>query len=133
VAITIDALTLPVGTIWENRHQSKMIVGAGEHTLDGGIITWEKTILAGFPIDLVSSENSGWITKTDLDTLIGYAEVKNTTYSFIYDSTGENYQATVRFRHEDPPVVAFTPIVAQMTYQNTDYFYGVIKLMSVSE
>lgn len=133
MAITLNGLTLPEGTIWENRHQSKIVIGVGEHTLDGGIVTWEKSIIAGFPIDLVSHENSGWITKTDLDTLIGYAEVSKATYDFAYDTLGENYTATVRFRHEDAPVVAFNPLIAQMTYQNTDYFYGVIKLMSVSE
>ena len=68
-----------------------------------------------------------------MDTLLTWANVPNTTYSFVYDSTGENYTATVRFRHEDFPAVSFNPIVAQMTYEDTDYFYGTIKLMSVSE
>ena len=96
-------------------------------TLGGMVHVWEGSV-SGRSIDLVGTENSGWIDRAGLDGLFAMASVPGATYELVYEGNSR----TVRFRHEDAPVIEATPIVPRPNAESGDRHYGVrIRLMEM--
>lgn len=98
-----------------------------ERALDGTPLVWEQS-QGGRPIDLVGGADWGFITHEILEDLQALAEVANATYTLSYEGT----DTTVRFRHEEPPVISAAPIVVRPNPASSDYYNNVmIRLMEV--
>ncbi|MBF0473036.1 MAG: hypothetical protein HQK93_04800, partial [Nitrospirae bacterium] len=83
-------------------------------------------------IDLVlQGPEKAFLTYDQLKALQALASKVNATYTLIFN----NETVNVRFRHEEPPVLAFIPLVQNPAPENIDNsltrYYGTIKLMEV--
>jgi hypothetical protein len=126
--ITLGNLTFTNKLYFDNEIEWTGIAESAEMTLGGGIVIYGGEV-SGRPIDLIGEEIRGWIKYSELKMLREMASESEATYSLNYD--GDTY--TVRFRHEDSPVLEMTPIIRRVKYKNDDWFYGTIKLMEVGE
>lgn len=127
MTISLDAIVLDDSLIWEDRHEAQKVAQAVRRTLGGSPVVFTGALGAGFPITLVATANFGWFTKAQVDALQLIADVAGGVYSLVYGAL----TASVMFRHQDAPAVAFTPLLARQTQLSTDYFTGTIKLMTV--
>ncbi|QWR76067.1 hypothetical protein [Candidatus Magnetomonas plexicatena] len=124
--IKLGDITLPNDLTWPNCFEWTGISETVERTLSGDVVIYG-TEITGRTIDLTGGSDYGWITYKDLKTLLDMASVYEEIYEFEFN--GDIY--TVRFRHEDSPVLEFTPVTDTAEFIDDDYFYGVIKLMEV--
>ena len=91
-------------------------------------IVFETEKPSGQAITLTGGEDTGWITRSTMLSLVALASVPGATYTLNYE--GVTY--TVRFRHEDPPVIAAEAIVPRPNAAGTDYYRNVsIRLVEV--
>jgi len=104
------------------------VIVSKEATVDGGAVIWTQENQQGQNIDLVGYENSGWLKYSTLKQIKSMAAISGAEYT-LEKSDGTTVQ--VRFRHEDTPVIDVAPIVERAVYDDTDYFYGTIKLAEV--
>jgi len=127
MAISISGVSLP-DLVIENEFAWTGVEAATERSLSGRPIIWEGEI-SGKPIDLIGSDKAAWMDRSTLIALRALAAVPNTTYDLIYGS--DTY--TVRFRHEEAPVIEATPIAPSPDAENTDRYNQVrIKLLEVT-
>ncbi|MBF0464028.1 MAG: hypothetical protein HQK88_11180 [Nitrospirae bacterium] len=124
--IKLGDVILPNDLTWPNWFEWTGISETVERTLSGDVVIYG-TEITGQIIDLTSGSDYGWITYKDLKMLVDMASVYGETYELNYN--GDTF--TVRFRHEDSPVLEFTPVTDAAEFIDNDYFYGVIKLMEV--
>lgn len=97
-------------------------------TLAGGMVIWEQRQTAGKQINLVGGADFGWLTRGTLKTLRDMAALPGASYAL--QTAHGNY--TVRFRNEEPPAIAASPIVERPNPADTDWYNNVqIKLMEV--
>lgn len=113
--------------LYETPNNGNNVTATSEATLDGGFVTFAEENRCGKSIDLVGYENSGWITYAQLKALENMSKGPTSTYTL--DKNGE--QRLVRFRHEEAPVLEFMPVAQRAGYDDSDYFYGTIKLIEV--
>lgn len=74
MSITLGALTLPDGLIWQDEFAWSPVTQSVEYGLTGALVVQEATRLAGRPITLVGQASGNqsaacWITRADLLTL----------------------------------------------------------------
>jgi hypothetical protein len=124
--ITLGGVTLSNDMYLEPAHNWVGVVASVERSVGGGLIIWENSIEGGEPLDLVSTENMGWMTYATFMEIKALAAVARAPYSLVYRT--ETF--TVRFRHEDAPALEVSPIIPrkEMTNDAYSYFYGKIKL-----
>ena len=114
------------GMVWTNEYSADMPTGELNTAVDGSAVFFtDKT--DGFNIDLESYEDMGWITREAADLLKTAAMQAGAVY--LLEIRGREYR--VRFRHEEQPAAAFTPVLARSSYGDKDYFYGTIRLRTV--
>lgn len=124
--ITLGGITLPEDMLITNLYAASKIDCTTRKTLGGRTVVYEAAAVGNLPIDLESSSDSGWITKSVLDQVVALV-VPGATYTLSYE--GRSF--TVRFRNEDSPALEFTPLIPRPNAEAGDYFYGVIKLATV--
>jgi len=126
MAITLGGVDLP-DLLIENEFGFPGVDSRVEFSLGGTPIIWEQE-MTGKPIDLRGTTDTGWITRSVLQSLYALAAVPGATYTLDYEGT----IYTVRFRNEDRPVLAAKPAVGRPNQDTTDYYSDVsIKLMEV--
>ena len=126
--IKLGDVILPGDLTWPNYFEWSGISETVEKTLGGGVVIYggETT---GRNIDLTGGTDYGWITYEDLKTLVNMSAAPGATYEL--QNNGDIF--TVRFRHENAPVLDFSPVTNMSGYDDYDYFYGTIKLMEVEQ
>ena len=128
MSIILSGLVLPEDLSFEPTPYSwSGISSSVDRTLGGNLLVWENEIQKGRPIDLISLENRGWISKSIADQLLSFSSVVGGTYTLNYRSNEYN----VRFRHQDWPCLELYPIIARKEFDNDAYFYGKIKLETI--
>ena len=125
MSIKLNGITLPSDMVLENLHSSSPITASAEKALDGSDVLFLQS--DGRALDLVATENSGWIDLATIKQLEGL--VANMQGEMLLEYFGQTF--TVRFRYEDAPVLEFTPLIARPNEADTDLFYGTIKLKEV--
>jgi len=127
VTLQLDTLTLP-DLIIQDEFQFSGVGTRVSHSLAGTPIIWQQEE-KGQPITLVGSNDSGWIPRSDLEALFALTRVPKATYVLIY----ENRSLTVRFRHEEPPVITATPVNPRPNSSASDFYHQLlIKFMEVN-
>jgi hypothetical protein len=123
---TIGGVTLP-DVVIENEFAQAGVRSVVEFSLGGQPIVWEDYKYGKY-IDLVGSTNQAWITRETLNDLLALIEIPSVSYTLDY----EGDTITVRFRHEDPPVLIADPIAPRPNQGDSDYYNNLrIKLMEV--
>jgi hypothetical protein len=127
MSIVLDGVTLGGSLQWTDQFTYTPVAQSTRRTLGGGLAIFSKALLAGRPITLTGTEDSGWITKAMLDSLVARAAVAGAVYSFNFH--GQEF--SVVFRHDDAPAVDFQPLQPKAVYSSGDYFTGTLKLLTV--
>jgi hypothetical protein len=124
--IKLETIELPDNMVWKNHNSNLGLTAVTSRSLNGTLVIYEAE-LGNQNIDLVAEENSGWLTHAQVLALRNLAKSAGATYTLEY----EGDIITVRFRHEDSPVLDITPLITRPNPQDSDYYYGTIKLMEV--
>ena len=126
MTIYLDDIELPDLTI-EDEFAFTGIGAETDLALDGTPLVSERA-RAGRPVDLVGSDQTGWIKRSVLKSIHTLAGAANAVYTLNY----EGEISSVRFRNEEPPAVDAVPVVARPNPSDNDYYKNVrIKLMEV--
>ena len=127
MAVILGGITLP-DVVIENELGDSMIDAKAEATLGGNILIWER-VRYYKSFNLIGGSDDAWIDRTTLLALQALSFVADTTYSLVYESVTK----TVRFRHEDQPIIIADPIYKRPNAASTDYYNNlIIKLMEVT-
>jgi hypothetical protein len=136
MAITLDALTLPDGLIWEDEFTWSPVAQSTDYGLTGALIVQESTKLAGRPITLAgqSSGNQSaacWITRAHLLTLQTALQVAGAEFTLtLHDAR----TFTVAPR-QDPLDAEARPVVKSFLPADPDddawYWLKQVKLQTV--
>lgn len=121
---------IDIGNLFIDPTATTPVLAATVQTIDGGSVTFAQENMQGDSIDIVAYENSGWryLTYDVVKQIKTLAAVPGAEYTLILP---DGLALQVRFRHEDAPVLELTPIVQRVAYDDSDYFYGTIKLKEV--
>lgn len=123
MAIALGGVSLP-DLVMDQEYAWTGVESAVDLTIGGAPIVWEREI-SGQPLDLVGGDDTGWITRTTLESLKSIASVPRATYTLSYEGT----DYTIRFRHEDGAIEA-TPVISRPNQASADYYRNVrIRLM----
>ncbi len=126
MSITLGGVSLPDLVIADEFSQQH-VRGVVEFSLGGTPNIWEDQQF-GPDLDLVGSNDVGWIDRETLTDLQALARVPLVSYTLDY----EGVIKTVRFRHEDQPVLQANAIIPRPNHVDGDYYNNVrIKLMEV--
>jgi len=125
--IQLATLELPDGLLWSDEFAAHGVAQTLRYTLDGAPLVQYAPRVAGQPITLQSSADSGWVTRTQLDALAALAAVAGQ----IYPLHLHEVRVAVVFRHHDPPALTAEPLWPYGQPASTDYFYLTLKLMTV--
>lgn len=121
---SIGGVALNVSMQWQDRHVSQDVEQTVRRTLTGNMVVFSAGLVKGQKVTLVSTEESGWLTKATVDSLLALASVPGAVYSMIH--AGVSY--SVIFRHDESPAVDFQPLIPRMSMGDGDYMIGTIKL-----
>lgn len=126
MAISLGGVTLPE-LVWDNEFGRAPVESKVDVSLGGTPLIWEQTT-EGISIDLVGGTETGWATRSVLVALMALASLPEATYALSYE--GDTY--TVRFRHEEAPVIEANPVVPRPNHAGGDWYNNIrIKLMEV--
>ena len=120
----LSSLTLPEGTQWTDQFGYSPVQQVLKRTVGGGIILYNQALYKGRPITLEFEKNYAWLTYSDVQQIINWANVPAQSYIFQWDT--EDY--IVQFNHTDRPY-EFLKIWNYETPDN-DIYYGKINLIT---
>lgn len=104
MANNLNGIPLPL-LKFENELSRSAVVAQTERAKAGNLLLYAGTA-RNLPIDLSGDSDGAWMERSDLLELKALADIPNAVYPMEYN--GENY--TVRFRHEDAPVIEAEPL-----------------------
>lgn len=122
--IQLGALTLADGLVWEDEYAFSGIVQDVKTTLGGMPLVYSSTLQGPRPVTLRSADDQGWQTLEQVTALMAMAKTKDGQYTLQLDDRS----FTVRFRHEEPPVLEARPLIPRTTPQAGDYFVVTLRL-----
>lgn len=126
MSVQLDTIVLP-DLILKDLYGNPKISADVEMSI-GGVPIINEQDFVGRPLTLIGGDVSEWIAFSDLQNLITLASTKGASYTLTYEST----IFTVRFRHEDSPVIEAEALIPRSNHVATDWFKNVvIKLMEV--
>lgn len=124
---TLETIELP-GLVWADEFDWSGVVCEAAAGVNGNLIEQEAALSGGRPVTLQGDAETGWLQRSDLLALQALSGVPYATYTLNYN--GADY--TVRWRHEDAPVIAATPIVGRENAAAGDYYHNItLKLITV--
>ena len=123
--IKISNLILPPGMIWSDKHKHSPVYQGSVVTLGGKTIMQSVAAVNGRHITLQATQTQGWLTASQVDSIIALANSSGMSYTFEY----HGFFANVMFRHQDSPAVELEPFVDGE--EPSDYHFGTIKLITL--
>jgi hypothetical protein len=127
MATQLDAVQLPASLIWSDEHSAQAVAQAARRTLDGSLLVFYAGLAKGRSITLESRDDSGWLSKTQVDALRLLADSPGGVYTLTL--RGNTYQ--VMFRHHEPPAFEASPLFPFTDPQAGDYYLARLRLMTV--
>lgn len=127
MTIELGGLALSPELVWLERHTEQTVLATERRTLGGKLRISTAKLQAGFPITLEASEDRGWLTKEQADTLLALASEPAAVYTLLFN--GVEY--SVAFRHSSGSAVELRPLIARLNQQDDDWFIGQIKLITL--
>ena len=123
---TLDSLDLPLDLQWIDRFDFTPIQQSTSRSLSGALIIQTATKLAGRTITLASSADYGWATQAEVDALFAKLTIATPLTLVLPDAS----TFSVRFRHEEQPIVA-KPVEAYRVMADGDFYELTLKLITV--
>lgn len=127
MAITLNGVPLSGSLQWTDKEAWQSVAQTTVRTLGGGLVIRTQALSAGRPVTLEATEETGWITRAQLNQVLSLANVPGAVYTLVVHSESFN----VVFRHDEPPAVDFRPLQPRATPQAGDYYIGVMKFLTV--
>lgn len=128
-SVTLDGLA--GNMVWTDELKTSDISQNTEVTLGGQLVIFEQQLQAGRDITLVSTEDTGWLTKAQVIAVKALEVVGGAPYTLTLPN-GEIFQ--VGFRSDEPPAVDFEPALFMwnpIVGTAGDYFIGTLKLRTI--
>jgi len=125
--ILLDTLTLPDGLVWTDQYASQAVVQSVKRTLAGSLVVFHAGQPQGRLITLESSQDSGWLTRSQVEALALLAASPGAIH--VLQIHGESYP--VMFRHHQPPALDARHLWSYDAPRDSDYFLVTLKLMSL--
>lgn len=124
---TLDTIDLP-GLVWADEFDWTGVVTEVAAGINGNLVVQEAALSGGRPVTLQGDAETGWLQRSDLVALQALSGVADATYVLSYNGA----QYTVRWRHEDAPVIQAAPVVGRENAAATDYYHQItLKLITV--
>jgi hypothetical protein len=121
-------LDLPDDLYWSDEASWQPVVQTAERTITGALVVQTHARIAGRPITLQpEAENSAWITRATLVTLMAWASIPGC--EMLLSHRGISYN--VVWRHQDGEVIQATPVVHYADVQTGDYYTATLSLMEI--
>lgn len=127
-AIVLGGVDLNNSLQWTNRFSWSPAQQANRRTLGGAQVIYQQTVLEGQPIILTATQDTGWLTKAMVDSLIALALVPATTHTF--DFHGEIHSVKFSYGTDQAPI-SFVSLRAKQVLSASDFMIGTIKLFTV--
>lgn len=127
MAITLNGVALNGSLQWSDRLAHSSVAQEVLTTLGGNPVVYSKALNGNRPVTLVASEDTGWLTKTMVDAVLGMASVPGGVYTL--DIHGE--VMNVVFAHHEPPAIDFTPLQPRAVPLPDDKYIGTMKFITV--
>jgi len=125
MAISLGGVALPDLLIPDRFGNGIGISAIVDYSVAGNPIIWEQDD-SSYSLDLVGGSENAWMTETQMLAIQALASVKNSTYTLTYESRTH----TVRFRHEDSPILTGSLVGINPEEDANNYYDNVtIKLM----
>ena len=102
MAITLDAITLPDDLVWSDEFGWSNVTQSVDRSLTGALVIQEAVQPKGRIITLSGSQDSGWITKAVLDTILIQANTPDNEMTLTYH--GEVYNVMFHRSGNNSPV-----------------------------
>ncbi|WP_457571414.1 hypothetical protein [Desulfovulcanus sp.] len=125
--ITLEGIVLPDDMVLEGPEANTYVAQSVKRSLSGRLLICQKLLVKGGILNLVSTPEFGWLKRETLDAIRELANQIDANFTLKYH--GDIY--TVMFRHYDAPVLHVDPLLITIPSQDTQYYYGTIKLMEV--
>jgi hypothetical protein len=121
-------ITVPDDLLWSDEFAWSPVEQTVERGLTGSSIVQVGTKTNGRPITLgADADNVGWVTRTTLDALYGFASVAGKVMTLTYRGTARQ----VIFRHQDNGAVEASPVIPYADVQPTDYYRVALRFTEV--
>lgn len=127
MAIILGGIVLNPNMLWEDRFGYSPVMQDTALTLGGRQVLYTGLRSAGRPITLTAIIDQGWLLLSQVQDVQSIAEQAGAQFPLVIGA--ESY--TVCFRHNEPPAVAFQPLIPRAVPLDGDYFIGSIKLITV--
>ncbi|AUR95997.1 hypothetical protein NVP1215B_079 [Vibrio phage 1.215.B._10N.222.54.F7] len=108
-------------------NQSNSIAMTTRPTLSGGVAVFQKAIFRGQKLQLIATNDQGWVTKENRDKLLEQAGIVGN----ILVLTAGSKKYNVMFDHTDGAAVSLEPFINRLDALDGDYFTGTINLIHV--
>lgn len=127
MAIELGGVTLSPHMLWVDEVEYSDVEQSTLRTLGGDLRIYSQSLTKGRPITLVASDDQGWLTRDQVDSVRALASAAGNIYTLVIGIQ----TFSVVFRHEEPPAFAAQPLVFRVDAPSTDYYTATIKLMTV--
>lgn len=124
--IKLGDVELNPNMIWADRYTSSGVVQTARTTLGGRLVLNAAREIGGGQITLVATEETGWLSKSMVDSLMAMSAVPGAVYQLTFGT--ELTEVPVVFSHHAGPAVQASPFVPRQEHEAGDYWAGVIKL-----
>lgn len=127
MAIFLGGIELSEHMVWSDRTSYSPVAQTMTRTLGGEAIIYTQALYKGAPITLEAQQDTGWLTYAQVKSVMALAEVPGAEYQLSF--YGSLYD--VIFAHHTGAAASFTPLSYRVVHDDTDYFIGVIQLITV--
>ena len=127
MAITLGGVVLSEHMVWSDRDVSSSVDQSLKRTLGGRALVYTQQLEKGMPITLEATQDTGWLTYAQVKAVRALADVAGAVY--LLDFFG--VQHDVLFAHHSGDAFSFTPLSYRVVHDDTDYFVGAIRLMTI--
>lgn len=122
MAITLDAIVLPDDLVWADEFGWSNVTQDVQTTLTGALVIQEAVQAKGRIITIGGAQDSGWITKSVLDSLLAKANTPDTIMTLSYH--GETFNVMYSRSGNTSPVDAKQ--IYDLSDRDTTHIYSVV-------
>ncbi len=127
MSILLNGVTLSGSLQWTDRFSYTPVAQEVLTTLGGNPVVYSKSLHGNRPVTLVATEDTGWLTKSMVDSIIAIASVPGGVYTLNFH--GE--VLSVAFAHHQSPAIDLTPLQPKALPLSQDFYIGTVKLFTV--
>lgn len=108
-------------------NQSNGVAMTTRPTISGGVAVFQKQIFRGQKLQLIATNDQGWVSKENRDKLLEQANIVNNV--LVLEAGSKKH--TVMFDHTGGAAVSLEPFINRIESLDGDYFTGTINLIII--